>query len=359
MDVLRLASLVVATVIAGGTLTGCQISYYLKSGYNQMSMLSHRVPFEKALQDPTLSETDKKKIRLAQEAHEFAINDLHLKQTKSYTTFVKLDRDYVTYVVSASPKWELKHYLWSYPFVGSLPYKGYFNEKDAKAEADGMKSKDYDTYMRGVSAYSTLGYFDDPLLSSMLGYSDADLVNTVIHETVHTTLYIKSSADFNERLAVFLGGKGTEMFYLKKEGADSPTLLKIKAENDDDKLFSDFISGEIKSLEAWYKSQTVHDEAARQARLKLIQTNFTRELLPKLKTENHKAFAKVSLNNARLLVYKTYMQDLSDFQRLYDHVGQDFTKFIDACRSLEKSKHPEEDLKALASPPPPGTAPHS
>jgi predicted aminopeptidase len=78
MDVLRLASLVVATVIAGGTLTGCQISYYLKSGYNQMSMLSHRVPFEKALQDPTLSETDKKKIRLAQEAHEFAINDLHL-----------------------------------------------------------------------------------------------------------------------------------------------------------------------------------------------------------------------------------------------------------------------------------------
>lgn len=349
MDVLRLTSLVVAAVIASGTLTGCQISYYIKSGYNQMSMLSHRVPFEKALQDPTISDADKKKIRLTQEAHEFAINDLHLKQTKSYTTFVKLNRDYVTYVVSASPKWELKHYLWSYPFVGSLPYKGYFNERDAKEEADDMKAKDYDTYTRGVSAYSTLGYFDDPLLSSMLGYSDADLVNTVIHETVHTTLYIKSSADFNERLAVFLGGKGTELFYLKKEGKDSPSLRQIKAENEDDKLFSAFISAEIKSLEDWYKSQTVHDEAARQARLKLIQTDFTRELLPKLKTESHKNFAKVSLNNARLLVYKTYMQDLSDFEKLWDKTGQDFGKFIDACRTFEKSKHPEEDLKKTAA----------
>jgi len=355
MDVLRIffpkkIIFLLLGIFVTSLLTGCQISYYVKSAYNQMSMLNQRVPFEKALQDPTLSETDKQKIRLAKEAHDFAETDLHLHHGKSYTTFVKLDRPYVTYVVSASPKWELKHFLWSYPFVGSLPYKGYFNEADAKDEAEGLKQKDYDTYLRGVSAYSTLGYFDDPLLSSMLGYSDEDLVNTVIHETVHATLYIKSSADFNERLAVFLGGKGTEMFYLKKEGADSPTLKKIKDENEDDKLFSDFISAEIKSLEEWYKKQTVHDESARQARFKEIQADFTKELLPKLKTENHKNFAKVSLNNARLLVYKTYMQDLSDFQVLYDQVGHDFTKFIDTCRTLEKSKHPEEDLKALTAP---------
>jgi predicted aminopeptidase len=344
MDVLKkILSLAGLAVL----LSGCQLPYYMKSLSGQMSLIRHRVPMEQALKDPSLSDQDKAKIRLAKEAHDFAINDLHLAPTKSYTTFVKLDRPYVTYVVSASPKWELKHYLWSYAFVGDLPYRGYFNEADAKAEAEDMKKKDYDTYTRGVSAYSTLGWVDDSLLSSMLGYSDEDLVNTIIHETVHTTLYIKSSADFNERMAVFLGGKGTEMFYLKKEGPPSPTLVKIKEENEDDKLFSEFITGELKRLGKWYKAQTVHDENLRQAQFKKIQDDFVKDLSPKLKTRNYQNFTKIPLNNARLLVYQTYMQDLSDFQKLWDKVGHDFPKFIAACKTLEKSKHPEEDLKKL------------
>jgi predicted aminopeptidase len=350
MDVLKKFFLFLA--LAGGclSLTGCQLSYYVKSAYHQVSLLNRRVPIDKALQDPSLSEEDKAKLRLAQEAHTFSESDLQLHHSDSYTTFVKLDRPYVTYVVSASPKWELKHYLWSYPFVGSLPYKGYFDEGDAKEEAAALKSKDYDTFVRGVSAYSTLGYFNDPLLSSMLRYSNEDLVNTVIHETVHATLYIKGSADFNERLAMFLGGKGTELFYQKKEGADSPTLKRILAENEDDKLFSEFISRQIRSLEEWYRSQEIHDESLRQQRLRQIQDDFTRELLPKLKTDDHKGFAKITLNNARLLVDKTYLQDLGDFEKLWQKTDHDFSRFIKACRSFEKSKHPEDDLKKLVSP---------
>lgn len=340
---------ILALVILSSSLLGCQMGYIVSSGYNQMKLLNARVPIEKALQDPTLSETDKSKLQLAQKARAFAEQDLHLKPTKNYTSFVKLDRPYVTYVVSAAPKWELKHYNWSYPFLGKMPYKGFFNEADAKAEAEELKKEDLDTYVRGVSAYSTLGWFKDPLLSSMLTYKNHDLVNTVIHETVHATLYIKHEADFNERLAVFLGNKGTEMFYLKEEGPDSPTLKEIQKENQDDKIFSAFITKEIKSLEDWYKNlpQAEHSEEKRQARINEIQEHFKTEVLPKMQTQSYAKFPTFQLNNARLLVYKTYMQDLSDFEKLYEKVGKDFSKFIEECKKLEGSKNPAQDLKKM------------
>lgn len=325
------------------------MGYLMKSAYNQMSLLHQRVPVEQALQDPNLSEKDKAKIRLAQKAREFAEKNLHLKTTKNYTTFVKLDRPYVTSVVSAAPRWELKHHLFSYPFVGKMPYKGFFNPDDAKAFEQELQSEDLDTYRRGVSAYSTLGWFQDPLLSSMLSYSDHDLVNTIIHETVHTTLYIKHEADFNERMAVFLGNKGMELFYLKEEGPHSPTLTRVKAENEDDRTFSVFITRELKDLEAWYKALPAVDktEANRQARFKQIHEDFKREIVPLLKSDSHRKFSEVELNNARLLVYKTYMQDLSDFEALYKLVGGDFEEFLKRCSALENEKDPTAALKKI------------
>jgi len=345
MDVLKFALAAGSVVI----LSGCQIGYYFSSAYNQMSLLSSRVPMEKALEDPSLNEDQKRKLLLAGKVREFSEKELHLKVTKNYTAFVKLDRPYVTYVVSAAPKWELKHHLWSYPFVGKMPYKGYFNEKGAQEEEQDLKKKDLDTYLRGVSAYSTLGWFNDPLLSSMLNYPDHDLVNTLIHETVHTTLYIKNSADFNERMAVFLGNKGMELFYQQQEGSDSKTVLQTRTENEDDKLFSLFISKEINDLETWYKSQPEKNEEYRQIRIKEIQERFKTELAPKLKSKSYSRFPDLALNNARLMVYKTYMQDLNDFEVLYEQVGRDFSKFIEKCKSLESSKKPEEDLKKLIS----------
>ena len=247
-----------------------------------MKLLNDRVPIDEALKDPKISDEEKRKLELAQKARTFAENDLHLKPTKNYTSYVKLDRPYVTYVVSAAYKWELKHYQWSYPFVGKMPYKGYFNEEDAKAEELDLQKEDLDTYLRGVSAYSTLGWFKDPLLSSMLRYKDYDLVNTIIHETVHATLYIKHEADFNERLANFLGNKGAEMYYLKAEGENSPTLLAVKKDNEDEKTFSNFISQELKDLDTWYKAlpASEHKEEKRTERFAEIQKRFTEKILP-------------------------------------------------------------------------------
>lgn len=328
---------------------GCQMGYLVKSGYNQMKLLSSRTPLDEALESSQLTDEEKRKLRLAQEARHFAENVLHLTPTKNYTSYVKLDRPYVTYVVSAAPRWELKHFEWSYPLVGKMPYKGYFNEADAKTEEQELQKENLDTYLRGVSAYSTLGWFKDPILSSMLRYDDYDLVNTIIHETVHATLYIKHAADFNEQLATFMGHKGAEKFYEKKEGAGSATLKAVQLENTDAKVFSEFITQEIKSLEKWYQElpENSRSEAARKTRINQIQQKFKEKILPRLKTDAHKTFPDIALNNARLLVYKTYMQDLSDFEALYEKVDGDFKKFIEKCKSLESSKNPSEDLKKL------------
>jgi predicted aminopeptidase len=347
MDVLKTAALMSCAAL----LSSCQINYIVKSAYNQFAMLNSQVSLEEALKSPKLTAEQKRKIQLAQEAREFAEQSLSLKSTKNYTSFVLLDRPYVTYVVSAAPKWQLKAYKWHYPIVGSMPYKGFFNEADAKKEEESLKQENLDTYLRGVSAYSTLGWFKDPLLSSMLQYKDYDLVNTIIHETVHATLYIKHEADFNERMAVFMGNKGAEMFYLKKEGTESPTLLTVKNENADDKIFSEWLSVKLKNLEAWYQNLPPGEQSddKRQQQFTQLQEDFKKESLPQLKTETYKKFQNIKLNNARLLVYRTYMQDLGDFEKLYEKTGRDFKKFIEECKAFEKEKDPVKALKDRVS----------
>jgi predicted aminopeptidase len=347
MDVLKAAAMVGCAVL----LSSCQINYIVKSAYNQFSMMNSQVTLDEALKDPKLTSEQKRKIQLAQEAREFAEQSLSLKPTKNYTSFVLLDRPYVTYVVSAAPKWKLQAFKWHYPIVGSMPYKGFFSEAEAKKEEENLKRENLDTYMRGVAAYSTLGWFTDPLLSSMLQYKDYDLVNTIIHETVHATLYIKHEADFNERMAVFIGNKGAEMFYLKKEGSDSPTLQTVKNENADDKIFSEWLSIKLKNLQAWYENLPTAEQSddKRQRQFTQLQEDFKKEMLPRLKGETYKKFQNIKLNNARLLVYRTYMQDLGDFEKLYEKTGRDFKKFLDECMAFEKEKDPVKALKNRAS----------
>ncbi len=332
-------------------MSSCQIGYYISSAHNQFSMMNTRVSITEAFQSPNLNETQKNKILLSQKARVFAFEKLKLKKTENYNSFIDLKRPYVTWVVHAAEKWQMKNYKWKYPIIGAMPYKGFFNEADAKLEADELLKNGFDTYVRGVSAYSTLGWFTDSLLSSMLRYKDHDLVNTIIHEITHTTIYVKNNSDFNERLAVFIGGKGSEMFYKELEGENSPTLKLIAEENEDDKLFSEFITKELKDLEKWYidnpQAASAKDETARTARLNLIHTNFETQLAPRLKTNSYQKFTKEKMNNARMGLYKTYMQGLNDFEDAYKRHGSDLLKFIDVIKGLEDSKDPEADLRVI------------
>ncbi len=323
----------------------CQLGYISKSGYYQAKLLWNRQPIEEVLNDPAVSDVTKSKLRLAKEAKEFAQLELGLKPTKNYDTYVSLDDRYVTYAVTAAPPYELKSYMWKFPIVGEVPYKGFFKKQEALEEEKELSEQGYDTFVRGISAYSTLGWFNDPLLSSMIGYDDEDLVNVVIHETVHATLYIKSAAEFNERLATFLGNKGTELFYFKKEGPKSATVKKIAEDNRDDFVFSRFISDEIKRLEVFYKTTSPMTPEKKAEALGELKERFTKGLLPKLKGKSYLRFGEAKLNNAFLMGYKTYMQDLGDFEKVFKKFGGDFKKFLEYCKSLESQADPVKALK--------------
>lgn len=348
MDALKRISL---ALLCLAFLPACQISYYVKSAYNHFSMMSRRVSLDEAIRDPKTDPKVRTKLILAQEAHDFAIQKVGLKKTNNYTTYVDLGRPYVSWVISAAPRWRLEHHQWSYPIVGKMPYKGFASEDDAKEEQNRIEAKDLDTFLRGVSAYSTLGWFQDSVLSSMLRAEEHDLVNTLIHETVHATLYIKNSADFNERLAVFVGNRATEQFYLSKEGPDSPTLKTIQAEYEDDRAFSDFIGPQLAKLKAWYEElpESRRDPEIKKARLRQIQEEFKTKVLPNMKTKTYRRFPEIELNNARLLFYKTYMQDLSVFDQLYQKTNSDWGQFLACARTLEKAPKPEDALLELIS----------
>lgn len=330
-------------------LTGCQIGYYMHSAYHQTKLLNDRESIAKVLKSGKLTDEEKRKLELVTEVKKFCEEDLGLKHSDNYTSFVKLDRPYVTYIVQAAYARELKPYLWKFPFVGQVPYKGYFRKELAEEEARSFKPEEFDTFVRGVSAYSTLGWFQDSVLSSMLRFEDFDLVELIIHETIHTTLFIKNAAEFNERLANFLGMEGMKLFYLKKEGAESPNLKKAEVDARDRKLFSDFLTKEIESLKIWYaenKDTLTADSKA--ARLKQIQENFTKTVRPKMDSGVYKEFERRPLNNAHLLALQTYEYDMAAFEKVHDHFGRKFQSTLDYFKSLEKDPHPDQTLKDFA-----------
>lgn len=337
-------------------LSSCQIGYLFHVSYNHLALLNSKIPVDEALQSPTLSDEQKRKIRLTQEVRIFAFDKIGLSKSKNYTEFVDLKRPYVTYAVMASKKWKLEPYRWNFPFIGKAPYKGFYDEQKAKDEADEMKKEDYDVFVRGVSAFSTLGKLTDPLLSSMLNYTDHDLVNTIIHELVHTTLFIKDNIDFNERLAVFVANKGTEIFYFDKEGPDSKTVQQIRNENEDDALFSQFITKELDELKKWYETfdhtqqiTAEEKESLRQKRFEQIKNSFTQNLATKLKTKSYSSFPTRTMNNATLGNYHIYMKNLDVFEKVYQKNGANIAQFLAKCKELNEVSDPETELQKWAN----------
>lgn len=328
------------------------MGYFLHSGYNQAKLINSRKPIERVLRSEKLDDKQKAKLRLVEDVKKFGEEKLGLASSRNYTTFIQLEEPYVTYVVQAAYAHELKPYLWNFPFVGEVPYKGFFKKKLADEEAASFAKDKYDTSVRGVSAYSTLGWFQDSVLSSMLRYDDTDLAELIFHETIHTTLYVKSAADFNEQLATFMGHEAMKLFFRTRDGEDSPALQRALKDTHDQKLFSAFITRELETLKKWYEDNAgkiTNESKAR--RIKEIQDRYLAELKPRMKTDNYDDFSTRELNNAVLLAYKTYEYSLDDFEKLYSHFGNDFRKTMEWLKTLKNEENPDQKLKDFISSP--------
>jgi predicted aminopeptidase len=308
----------------------------------QTALLLQRRPVEEALHDPHLTSQEQQKLHLILAVRSFAITQLGMQARQSYTTFVQLDRPYVSYNLSAASPDAFKPYTWRFPIVGKMPYKGFFDKDYALREQRALDEQGYDTYLRGIRAYSTLGYFNDPILSSMLAYDDAFLINTIIHEMLHQTVWFKGSVSFNESLASFVGEQGTLAYLQQQYGNDAPEYQHYRALRADALVFEEYMDALINRLDALYhESISRADKLQRKEQILAEAATAYPEVFPRMQTTGYRNFfERRSLNNAVLLAFRVYNRDTTFFAQALAEQGGDLRRMIAYFKTLRADQIP-------------------
>ena len=190
---------------------GC---YLLESAQGQLSLMAKRQPIAQVVERPATPATLRSRLEAVRAIRDFATRELGLPDNGSYRTYADVGRPYVVWNVVAAPEFSVTPKQWCFPIVGCVAYRGYFVERRARAFAARLHAQDFDVSVGGVAAYSTLGHFDDPILNTMVGWSDLDLAAIVFHELTHQLLYVAGAASFNEALATTVEEEGVRRWLL-------------------------------------------------------------------------------------------------------------------------------------------------
>jgi predicted aminopeptidase len=280
-------------------------------------------------------------------ARQYAKDSLKLRTKDSFTTYSRLDHDTLVLVVSAAYRDTLAPYTWWFPIVGRVPYKGYFDFDAARKEATDLAADGFDVYVRPSDAFSTLGFFNDPLLNTTLKGDSLDLANTVIHELTHNTFYAAGQAPFNESFAMFVGARGAAAFFRSRGQPAAAAWLDEQWE--DDKLLARFWSRVIASLDSAYAAHADDKSARIEARDTVYaraRNELVHDIAPRLRTINPRYAERVQLNNAALLARRVYATDLDLFDLVYEKQGGNLRRTIGSLIGLAKS-NPTSPFAAL------------
>jgi predicted aminopeptidase len=326
------------------TPTACYLS---RGAWEEAKILSRREPIAELVRDPRTPSDVKAKLKVVLAAREYAKDTLKLRVKDSFTTYSRLDHDTLVLLVSAAYRDTLKPYTWWFPIVGRVPYKGYFDFAAARREAQTLAAGGFDVYVRPSDAFSTLGFFNDPLLNTTLKGDSISLANTVIHELTHNTFYAAGQAPFNESFAMFVGARGAAAFFRSR--GQPAAAQRVDAEWEDDKVLARFWARLIRSLDSAYAA---HPES-KAARIAARDTVYMRaraalinEVAPVLKTINPRFAQRVPLDNASLLARRVYASDLDIFDRVYEREGRDLRRTIGRIIALAKAS-PKKPFVAL------------
>jgi predicted aminopeptidase len=326
--------------------SGC---YTLKQGTAMLGYLGRAVPLEELNGGDGASEDGRRFVQRVEDIRGFAIRELGLKESKNYTRYVELDRNYLAAVVSASAEDSFVRYEWWFPVTGKVPYKGFFNVEDARKERAKLEKKGLDVWIRGVDAFSTLGWFRDPLYSYMKKYSERALAELIIHEQLHATVYLKGQSQFNEELAEFVGTEGARL-YMERPGGTIPDEAGAANARADREAYLAFIRALIAELDGMYKSDLPREEKLRR-KARIIEdakARFNESYEERFTTDNYRGFNELPVNNAYLELYRLYHEEDHYFKELYERSGSDLAKFIGAAKTLKGRGNPKEELeKAL------------
>lgn len=230
------------------------VIYGIRQGIGQAKILWYAKPIEEFIADKNFPDSLKTKLHLISEIRKFAIDSLGLKDTDVYKKMYDQQGKPIMWVVQACEPFALQSVKWKFPLIGAVPYKGFFKEELAFALRDELKAQGKDVMVRNPGGWSTLGWFNDPILSNMLKRSEGDLASLIIHEMVHATMFIKDSIDFNENLANFIGDKGAGEFIAHRFGSESKQYNEYFYEDYDYTLFAQHMLRGTKVLDSVYNS---------------------------------------------------------------------------------------------------------
>ena len=303
-----------------------------------LSYLGRAVPLESAAASGEF-------VNHVHDIRRFAMEELGLVMSKNYTGYVELDRNYLAAVVSASAKDSFSRHEWHFPVVGAMPYKGFFNAGDARKERAKLEKKGLDVWVRPVDAFSTLGWFRDPLYSYMRDYSPDRLADLIIHELVHATVFVKGQVQFNEELAEFIGSEGARLYMETRYGTDSDEYREMIMQEAETKIFIAFIQELAADLDALYTSTLGRDEKLNQKERIIFaaQERFDTEYESCFSSDRYRDF-KLPVNNAYLELYRLYHAEDNFFEDLHERSGRNLPAFIAAAKTITKKETPERSL---------------
>ena len=339
------------TIIAA-TLTGCQTaSFYFQAVRGQAQLLARRQSCEKLIADPKTPPDLKAKLQLAGKICDFAREELKLPVNGDYRCYADLGRPYAVWNVYDAPEFSMESKTWWYPIVGSLGYRGFFAERGARQYAAKLAGKGFDTYVEGVEAYSTLGWFKDPLLNTFIHQPEPVLVEILFHELAHQRLFASGDTDFNEAFATCVGQEGVRR-WLRAEN-DPAALENYRGGLQRNSQFVQLVSEARKKLEALYGDERAEDGKIKAAKHSSVTASPQRHdakqrILAELRHgyKNLKGnwggyagyedwFAR-DLNNAQLNSIATYYDLVPAFERLLSTNDGDLEKFYAAVKQLAK-----------------------
>ena len=318
-------------------LSGCEsLGYYSQAASGHLELMRARRGVDAVIADPATPAPLRERLTLTRSMLEFAETELSLPAAGQYQHVVELDRDAVVYNVMAAPRYGFEPVLWCFPIAGCVAYRGYFQRSRADAKAADLAASGLDVYVGGAAAYSTLGWFSDPLLSTFLWREEADLAELLFHELAHVRVYLPGDTTFNESFATFVGREGADR-WLQRHGRDeerSRWQAQIRVRKD----FVRFVLGWRERMAERYRELAADgaDEERLEAEREELWTAMRSAWLEQRDGEaaRYDGFFSAAASNARLNAVADYHGQLDAFATLFAAEGRDFEAFYAAVEDL-------------------------
>jgi predicted aminopeptidase len=343
--------------------SGCQtFSFYRQAIHGQYQLFAHQRPIEKVIADPATPARLKEKLQFLQQLRTFAEQTLKLPVDGHYRKYVDVHRPFVVWNVEAAPEFSLEPKTWWYPLVGSLEYRGYFSERGARDYALKLRDKGLDVHVGGVSAYSTLGWFKDPVLNTFIFHPEPDLAETIFHELGHQRVFARGDTEFNEAFATTVGEEGARRWLNAKN--DKVQLEKYLAQLRRTREFVHLIMNARERLQAIYGDELTPEGQLKASSKKPASPDELRRQKKQSLEHLHQDYLALKaqwggiseyddwftheINNAQLNSVAAYYDLVPGFEYLLQLNGGDLQKFYQAVQRLA-DKPKDERLHWLRS----------